>query len=122
MPREPPVISATRPWSENRSLNMRTSIALPKVLGGAGVRVKEAAALPSPLVGEGGAKRRMRGSFNVRESRRESLIRLRFAPAPSPTRGEGKKLRRVDTPKPVPHRGGGAGGQHREDAGVLEIA
>ena len=47
--------------------------------------------LPSPLVGEGGAKRRMRGSLNqCRACGDIPLIRLRFAPAPSPTRGEGE--------------------------------
>src|SRR6202790_5088708 len=32
------------------------------------------------------------------------------------------RLRRVDAAKTVPHRGGGAGGQHRENARVLIVA
>ncbi len=52
--------------------------------------------LPSPLVGEGGAKRRMRGLYpRISVSRRQTphRSRTRFArPMPrSPTRGEGKK-------------------------------
>jgi len=45
--------------------------------------------LPSPLVGEGGAKRRMRGLY----PRRQTLTRPRRCASrpPSPTRGEGKK-------------------------------
>src|SRR5205809_305472 len=48
---------------------------------------------PSPLVGEGGAKRRMRGLYPRRGlyPPREPLTRLRFAKPPSPTRGERKK-------------------------------
>src|SRR5882672_430550 len=53
MPRDPPVTSATRPLSENRSLNMRSSIALPPVLGGGAERVKEGKRTCSP----DGAKR-----------------------------------------------------------------
>src|SRR5262245_52839029 len=55
--------------------------------------------LPSPLVGEGGAKRRMRGlhprvqALEMRDIARgeRPLTPLRFAKRPSPTRGEGKK-------------------------------
>ena len=54
------------------------------------------AVLPSPLVGEGGAKRRMRGSlreFNAEFTRGENpspvSIALRAIDPPSPTRGEG---------------------------------
>src|SRR6476659_1504543 len=64
MPREPPVTSATRPLSENRSLNMRSSIVLPLVLSGGTVRVKEGL-FPSPLVGEGGSNER--SSFETGE-------------------------------------------------------
>jgi hypothetical protein len=50
---------------------------------------------PSPLVGEGitadGRERgRVRGTLSAVPVRRQPLTRLRFAPAPSPTRGEGK--------------------------------
>src|SRR5437879_13486433 len=56
---------------------------------------------PSPLVGEGGAKRRMRGLC----PRREPLIRLRFANAPSPTRGEGKNASPLKQKGPGRNRG-----------------
>src|SRR3954468_22181583 len=53
--------------------------------------------LPSPLVGEGGAKRRMRGLYpRAQRMRREPLTRLRFAKPSSPTRGEGKRCQTAD--------------------------
>ncbi len=61
---------------------------------------------PSPLVGEGGAKRRMRGiSPRIPCSRREPLTRLRFAKPPSPTRGEGKEKKQEDVPLTRPFEG-----------------
>src|SRR4051794_34840038 len=39
-----------------------------------------------------------------------------------PSRWHGGELRRIDATKTVPHRGGGAGGQDRQDALVLIIA
>jgi hypothetical protein len=45
--------------------------------------------LPSPLVGEGGAKRRMRGFLYERVRGERPLTGFAFAKPPSPTRGEG---------------------------------
>src|SRR5689334_8764343 len=49
--------------------------------------------LPSPLVGERGAKRRMRGCLYKRVRGERPLTRLRSAKPPSPTRGEGRIAR-----------------------------
>src|SRR6188768_4268116 len=87
MPREPPVTSATRPLSENRSLNMRSSIALPVVLGGAGRRVKEGVSSLSPCGSEtsearswGGRDAKHRGRVRGLSPRKEPLIRRGFHP------------------------------------------
>src|ERR1700730_11001575 len=52
----------------------------------------------------------------------QSMGRGVWVPAFAGTTKSFTPLRRVDPPKPVPHRGGGTGGQHRENPRVLIVA
>ena len=71
-------------------------------------RAVDGVILPSPLVGEGGAKRRMRGLY-PRSSRapRSGSPLLRISDPPSPTRGEGISAASLPVPparpEPLPH-------------------
>src|ERR1700733_6573861 len=95
MPRDPPVTSAIRPRSENRSVNMRVPPFAFDRSSGREVRASQGnAAFPSPLVGEGGCWKKKAGGGVVAWVLTPHPSRYRATP--SPARGEGKGYTQLD--------------------------
>src|SRR5258708_25938622 len=83
MPRDPPVTTATRPCSENRSLNMWPSIGFADGSGRGPTMSQGSDSSPSPPVGEGGCDAKHRSRVRGLSPRMQTLIRrgLRIADA-----------------------------------------
>src|SRR6185369_10843044 len=99
-------------------------LALPVVLSAATKRVKERAFTLSPC-GRGWLREAKTGEGFSPHGRALNVDRYPSSGAsrhllPQGEKGRGsalmRQLRRVDAPKTVPHRRGGAGGQHGDDA------
>src|SRR5438046_64771 len=111
MPREPPVTSATRPLSENRSLNMRSSFCICRWFW---AWERNESRKPIAVVPANAGTHTPRPWLLKKEDNDQRVKQLPpVVMGPCVRRDDnGGESSRVDAAETVPHRGGGAGGQH----------